>query len=238
MRWRAADPYPPPDDARELKILTYNIQQGYNEDGQKNFSEQLSLIRRINADVIGLQESDTNRIAGGNVDIVRYFADRLDMYSYYGPKVVPGTFGIALLSRYPIENPRTFYMYSEREQTATIVARINVGGKLFNIYVTHLGNGGPLIQQENFLAEIDGNDDVIAMGDFNFNPDSEQYQLTTQTLDDAWLQRWPDDVDDEGVHLDTRIDHIFVSPGTRIRDARYLLRPESDHPAMVIEIEW
>ncbi len=238
MRWRAPDPFPMPDEVRELKILTYNIQQGYSEYGQKNFAEQLSLIRRINADVIGLQESDTNRIAGGNVDIVRYFADRLDMYSYYGPKVVPGTFGIALLSRYPIENPRTFYMYSEREQTAAIVAQISVGGKPFNMYVTHLGNGGPLIQQENFLAEIDGNDDVIAMGDFNFNPDSEQYQLTTLTLDDAWLLRWPDDVDDEGVHLDKRIDHIFVSPGTRIHDARYLLRPESDHPAMVVEIEW
>jgi len=48
--------------------------------------------------LIGLQESDTNRISGGNSDIVRYFADRLDLYAYYGPKVVPGTFGIALLA--------------------------------------------------------------------------------------------------------------------------------------------
>jgi len=62
--------------------------------------------------------------------------------------------------------------------------------------------------------------------------------LTIQSLDDAWLLRWPDDVDDEGLHLDKRIDHIFVSPGTQIVDARYLLSPESDHPAMVVEIEW
>ncbi len=236
--WREPDPISLSSDQRELKILTYNIQQGYSEDGQKNFDGQLDLIRRIGADVIGLQESDTNRIAGGNADIVRYFADRLDMYSYYGPKVVPGTFGIALLSKYPIENPRTFYMYSEREQTATITAQITVGEQTFNIFVTHLGNGGPLIQQEHFLAEIIGKEDVIAMGDFNFNPDSEQYDLTIQSLDDAWLLRWPDDVDDEGLHLDKRIDHIFVSPGTQIVDARYLLSPESDHPAMVVEIEW
>jgi len=236
--WRTPDPIQPSGDQSELKILTYNIQQGYSEGGLKNFDGQLDLIRDVNADVIGLQESDTNRVAGGNADIVRYFAERLNMYSYYGPKVVPGTFGIALLSRYPIENPRTFYMYSEKEQTATIFAQITVGGKTFNIFVTHLGNGGPLIQEEHFLAEIVGKEDVIAMGDFNFNPDTEQYQLTTQTLDDAWLLRWPDDVDDEGVHLDKRIDHIFVSPGTQVLDARYLLSPASDHPAMEVEIEW
>ncbi|MBC8506197.1 MAG: endonuclease/exonuclease/phosphatase family protein [Anaerolineales bacterium] len=238
VKFREAELYSLPPDQRNLEILTYNIQQGYSESGQKNFKEQFSLIRKINADIIGLQESDTNRISGGNADIVRYFADRLNMYSYYGPKVVPGTFGIALLSRYPIENPRTFYMFSEAEQTATIVAQITVEDQTFNIFVTHLGNGGPLIQQEHFLTEIVGMENVIAMGDFNFNPESEQYQLTTQTLDDAWLIRWPDDVDDDGVHLDKRIDHIFVSPGTQIVDARYILSPASDHPAMVVEIEW
>ena len=236
--WRAPDPVQPLGDQDGLKILTYNIQQGYNEDGLKNFNGQLDLIREIDADIIGLQESDTNRIAGGNADIVRYFADRLHMYSYYGPKVVPGTFGIALLSKYPIENPRSYYMYSQLEQTAAIVAQIIVGGETFNVFVTHLGNGGPLIQQEHFLAEVVGKTNVIAMGDFNFNPDSEQYELTRQTLDDAWLLRWPEDVDDQGVHLEKRIDHIFVSPATQVLDARYLITPESDHPAMVVEIEW
>ena len=236
--WRAPNPVQPLGDQDELKILTYNIQQGYSEDGLKNFNGQLELIREVDADIIGLQESDTNRIAGGNADIVRYFADRLNMYSYYGPKVVPGTFGIALLSKYPIENPRTYYMYSELEQTAAIFAEIKVGDKVFNVFVTHLGNGGPLIQQEHFLAEIIGKGDVIAMGDFNFNPGTDQYELTTQMLDDAWLLRWPEDVDDEGVHLDKRIDHIFVSPGTQVLDSRYILSPASDHPAMVVEIEW
>jgi len=236
--WRRADPIPLPADQQAMKILTYNIQQGYSREGLKNIDGQLDLIRDLDADVIGLQESDTSRIAGGNADIVRYFADKLDMYSYYGPKVVPGTFGIALLSKYPIENPRTFYMYSEAEQTATITAQITVNGKTFEIFVTHLGNGGPIIQQEHFLAEVAGKGNVIAMGDFNFNPDSEQYLLTTQSLEDAWLLRCPDDVDDTGVHLDKRIDHIFVSPGTQITDARYLLSPESDHPAMMVEIEW
>jgi len=233
----AARPPAPPAQT-SLRVLTYNVQQGYSEDGQESLEGQLRVMRQLDADLIGLQESDTNRIAGGNMDLVRYFADRLDMYSYYGPKTVAGTFGIALLSRYPIENARTFYMASEGEQTATIAARVTVDGRTFNVFVTHLGNDGPLVQQEAILREVRGLANVIAMGDFNFRPDTEQYQRTVAVLDDAWLLRWPDGTDDEGHSFPRRIDHVFVSPGTVVRDARYWTGPESDHPALVVEVGW
>jgi endonuclease/exonuclease/phosphatase family metal-dependent hydrolase len=218
--------------------MTYNVQQGYSEEGLKNFDGQLALIRQQDPDIIGLQESDTNRIAGGNSDLVRYFADRLDMYSYYGPKTVPGTFGIALLSRYPIENPRTFYMLSLGEQTATLWAQVRVDGRVFNLFVTHLGNGGPIVQQGTILEEVRGVKNVILMGDFNFRPDTEQYRITAQVLDDAWLLRWPSGVDDQGLDPEQRIDHVFVTPGTQVLEARYLLSPASDHPAEVVETGW
>jgi endonuclease/exonuclease/phosphatase family metal-dependent hydrolase len=166
---------------------------------------------------------------------VRYLADRLDMYSYYGPKTVPGTFGIALLSRYPIEGARTFYMYSAGEQTATIAARVRVGEGSYNVYVTHLGNEGPIVQQEAVLEEI-APGHVILMGDFNFRPDTAQYRLTTDVLDDAWALKWPQGVDDEGRQYPRRIDHVFVSPGTNVLAARYYTEPESDHPALAVEI--
>jgi endonuclease/exonuclease/phosphatase family metal-dependent hydrolase len=169
---------------------------------------------------------------------VRYYADSLGFYSYYGPKVVPGTFGIALLSRYPIENPRTIYLYSAGEQTAAIAAQIAVGGKRFSIFVTHLGNDGPIVQQQALLQAIDGSVSVIAMGDFNFQPNGEQYRLTRTMLDDAWLLRWPQGVDDQGYDPRDRIDHIFVSPGTAIKETRFLTTPESDHPALLVKIGW
>jgi endonuclease/exonuclease/phosphatase family metal-dependent hydrolase len=198
----------------------------------KNYAGQLEIIRGINADIIGLQESDTNRIANGNADIVRYFTDDLNMYSYFGPKTVTGTFGIALLSRYPIENPRTFYMYSEGEQTAAIEAQISIGDKTFNIYVTHLGNGGPIIQQEQILGMLRGKENVILIGDFNFRPDTPQYQLTTSLLEDAWLIRWPGGDLNQGIDPLDRIDHTFISPGISVTDSRYIPDPVSDHPLM------
>ncbi len=221
-----------------LRVCTYNIQQGYDASGSKNYAGQLDVLRRVDADVIGLQESDTNRVAGGNADVIRYFADQLNLYSYYGPKTVPGTFGIALLSRYPIENARTFYMYSVGEQTATIAAQIRVGSEVLNVYVTHLGNDGPIVQQEAILSEVEARERVVLMGDFNFRPDSAQYRTTTRALDDAWLLRWPEGVDGRGRRFDRRIDHIFLSPGMTVSDAEYITDPESDHPALAVEIGW
>ncbi|MGC9522632.1 MAG: endonuclease/exonuclease/phosphatase family protein [Anaerolineae bacterium] len=217
-----------------LTVLTYNIQQGYGAEGERAAERQLALMREADADVIGLQESDTARITGGNVDLVRYFADGLDMYSYYGPPTTVGTFGIALLSRYPIEDARTFYMYSEGEQTATLSARIAVGETAYHVFVTHLGNGGPLVQQQAVLQIVAEKEDapVVLMGDFNFRPDTDQYALTTSALDDAWLRRWPDGVDDAGVRPEKRIDHVFVSPGLAVEDVRYIDDPASDHPAV------
>ncbi len=233
-----ARPVTQPTPKTTLKILTYNIQQGYSEAGLKNLDGQLDLIRSVDADVIGLQECDTNRISGGNSDVVRYMADRLDMYSYYGPKTVPGTFGIALLSKYPIENPETFYMYSIGEQTATIEAQISVGGRTFNVFVTHLGNGGPIVQQEQILESLQHKEHIILMGDFNFRPVTDQYKLTTEMLDDSWVLRWSPDIDEREIDPSDRIDHIFVSPGTTVVDSQYLTDPQSDHPAMTTEIEW
>ncbi len=229
-----ARPAVPAEVKPTLKILTYNIQQGYSVDGQKNIDGQLAVMREINADVIGLSETDTNRISGGNDDIVRYFADKLNMYSYYGPKVVQGTFGIALLSKYPISNPRTFYMYSLGEQTATIEAQITAGETTFNLFVTHLGSGGPLVQQKALLAETEGKSNVILMGDFNFQPDTQVDRVTTTVLDDAWLLKY---VDDEVCNPLSRIDYFFVSPSMAIADVQYLESPASDHPPVIIEIQ-
>ena len=226
-----------------LTVFTYNIQQGYNDEGERNFDGQLNYIRRMSPDIIGLQESDTARIAGGNADIISYFANHLDMYSYYGPSNVTGTFGIALLSRFPIENPKTYYLFSIGEQVAVIEADITVAGETFKIYVTHLGNGGPIFQMRQMLELMREQSNIIAMGDFNFRPYEDQYRITTAELNDSyqvaqtktipslWGETKPFDIDE-------RIDHIFISEGLNVPYLEYLTQPESDHPGLFAEIGW
>ena len=223
-----------PSPAKRLRVVTYNIQQGYDAGGKRAYLQQMETIRGYKPDLVGLQESDVARFSGGNGDVVRTIAEGLDMYAYYGPKTVTGTFGIALLSRYPLENPQTFYMYSLGEQTAAISADISVNDVKFHILVTHLGNGGPIIQQQQVLQELTGKQNVIAMGDFNFRPSTEQYALTTQTLDNAWVLAGSPLT--AGLDPERLIDHIFVSPGTTVTSAEYIVSPVSDHPGLLVEI--
>jgi endonuclease/exonuclease/phosphatase family metal-dependent hydrolase len=218
-----------------IRVFTYNIQQGYDDPGEQNFEDQIKLIRSKSPDILGLQECDTARIAGGNVDVVAYFADRLNMYSYYGPSPVTGTFGIALLSRYPIENPKTYFLYSKGEQVAVIEADITIDGQSHKVYVTHLGNSGPIFQIREMLDLMRGQAHVIAMGDFNFRHYEEQYALATAEYDDAYIiaekQVVPANLD-----IEDRIDHVFVTPGTLVHYVEYLPKGESDHPALYVEI--
>jgi len=232
-----AHPTPPSGESSDtIRVFTYNIQQGYDDPGEQNFEDQIKLIQSKSPDILGLQESDTARIAGGNVDVVAYFTDRLNMYSYYGPSPVTGTFGIALLSRYPIENPKTYFLYSKGEQVAVIEADINIGGTTHKVYVTHLGNRGPIFQIRQMLDLMRGQDNVIAMGDFNFRPYEEQYALTIAEYDNAYdhaeEKKAPDSLD-----IEERIDHVFVTPGTPIQYVEYLPKGESDHPALYVEIK-
>jgi endonuclease/exonuclease/phosphatase family metal-dependent hydrolase len=224
------------DSAQGLRVMTYNIQQGYDTRGEKAYAQQLALIRAQTPDILGLQESDTARIANGSGDVVRYLSDGLDMHAYYGPTTVTGTFGIALLSRYPIEDPRTFFMYSKGEQTAAILATIRVDGQAYTVLVTHLGSGGPLIQQQQVLERLTGQSNVIAMGDFNFNPSKEQYSQTVAEFNDAWAIAGEQIMPPQDFDISRRIDHVFLSPNLRASRATYLAEGPSDHPALVVEI--
>lgn len=236
-----AHPVTPEEEVTSLRFLTYNIQQGVDDKATKNYDGQLELIRQIDADIIGLQE--TSKIAG-NSDPVSYFANKLNLYSYYGPKGVTGTTGVALLSKYPIRNPKTFYHFSEnvdRKQTANIEAEITVQGNTFTVYVTHTFGrmSAKSILQQDVLTRAVGKSNVIFMGDFNFRPNDEPYILTTATLNESWVIAESSYVDDSSgkiFNVSRRIDMIFVSNGITVTQCQYITDPQSDHPAYWADI--
>jgi len=124
-------------------------------------------------------------------------------------------------------------MYSEGEQTACIQAEITINSRKLNVFVTHLGNGGPVIQQEQVLDEVNGHDDVILMGDFNFRPNTTQYNKTVVILKDSWESAASSSLGDipKDFKPEKRIDHIFVSNKTDVSKCVYFGAQNSDHPA-------
>lgn len=227
-----------------LVLMTYNIQQANDSSGSKSYQQQLALIQEVSPDILALQESDSARISLNNNDYVRYYASKLGYYSYYGPKTVSGTYGTAILSRFPLQNPHTVFSYSDQDEIGTAVAEIEIDGRRFTIFNVHPDGSDTamLAFARTLLAQAEGKANVIALGDFNLRADEVAYQLVDEVYTNAWLRAYPSGISDDGLDMSAGkpIDHIFFSPHLNVRNPVYLLAPESatDHPAHWAEVYW
>jgi endonuclease/exonuclease/phosphatase family metal-dependent hydrolase len=227
-----------------LRVMTFNTQQSNDESAEKSYKAQLDLMRQVSPDIIALQETDSTRISLNNNDYVRYFADGLRYYSYFGPKTVTGTFGTAILSRFPLENTRTSFMYSDVDETGVTEAEVEVGGLRFTIYNVHpdSSDSAMLSFGQTLLKRSEDKPYVIALGDYNLRDYEEPYQLIDSVLTNAWTSIYPAEISPDGVDMsgENRIDHIFLSPNLRASNPTYILPPESatDHPVHWADILW
>ena len=234
-------------NTKTITVCTYNMQVGSEDEGDRNWQDPIAFLRKVDADIVGLQESDAARPSGGNVDVARLFADALGYHAYYGPNAISGTFGTAILSRYPLTNLRTHFTYSTVDETGTAMADIEVGGLRVGLFNNH--PAGPLDVMEshakNLVSAYAGYDHIISVGDYNSRQTSSPYAIVTAVLDDSWLRLNPTGVGTvhprlrgdlpEGAELDMtrRIDHIFITPDIEVLESYYVPTPDSetDHPA-------
>ena len=240
LAWELRPKAQDPSGVDTLIVMTYNIQQGVDVYGEKNYDNQLAIIEEVNPDIIGLQECDTARMTHGSSDVVRYFANRLNYYSFYGPRTVTGTYGAAVLSRYPIINAKTFFTYSNVDEIGTTEVQIRVGATTFNVYVNHPAGSDDAFSahMQALMDRISGKTNVISMGDFNTENDTIYYDMSVALLQDTWVNATLRDVDGTIFDLAERIDHIFVSTTFTVLETRYINVPESDHPAVWTKIQF
>ncbi len=231
-------------DKSSLLVMTYNIQQANDDFGERSYEAQLELIRQVAPDVLALQESDSTRVSLNNNDYARYYAGKLGYYSYFGPKTVTGTYGTALLSKYPLQNARTIFTFSDQDEVGTTAAEIEAGGRRFAIYNVHPdGSDTAMLVFARTLLELSKDQPyVIALGDYNLRDYEEAYQLVDGVYTNAWTSVYPSEISPDGVDMsgENRIDHIFFSPSLNVRNPVYVLPPESatDHPVHWAEIFW
>jgi endonuclease/exonuclease/phosphatase family metal-dependent hydrolase len=241
---RTARPQLADPNKTSLIVMTYNIQEANDGFGQRSYDRQLALIQKISPDILALQESDSARISLDNNDYVRYYASQLGYYSYYGPTTVTGTFGTAILSKYPLQNTRSVFTFSDTDEIGTAEAEIEVNGHRFIIYDVH-PDGSDTVKMIFVNSLIDrsrGQTDVIALGDYNLRDYEEAYQRMADVYVNAWTSVYPSKIGADGIDMsgENRIDHIFISTSLMVRDVFYILPPVSatDHPVHWAEIFW
>src|SRR6476620_7354050 len=93
-----------------LRIITYNIHHAGppTKPGTIDIDAIVSTLKKYPSDLVALQEVDVNTKRSGNVNEAKLIAEGLGM-QYYFAKAIDydgGEYGIALLSKLPLENTK------------------------------------------------------------------------------------------------------------------------------------
>ncbi|KAE9369571.1 calcofluor white hypersensitive protein-like protein [Stipitochalara longipes BDJ] len=128
---------------KDDKILTagiWTIHFSLDNDMWSSEYRMRDVIKELELDVIGLLESDLQRIIMGNRDTTQFLAEDLGMYVDYGPGPNKHTWGAALLSKFPIVNSTHHLLPSPVGELApAIEATLDVYGEMIDVFVFHSG---------------------------------------------------------------------------------------------------
>ncbi|KAL2753233.1 hypothetical protein ACRALDRAFT_1065427 [Sodiomyces alcalophilus JCM 7366] len=140
MRFPTNDykPYHPED--RLITAGMWTIHFSLDNDMWSSEYRMRDLIKELELDVVGLVESDNQRIIMGNRDSTQLLAEDLGMYVDYGPGPDKHTWGSALLSKFPILSSQHHLLPSPVGELApAISATLDVYGREVDVFVFHSG---------------------------------------------------------------------------------------------------
>jgi endonuclease/exonuclease/phosphatase family metal-dependent hydrolase len=184
----------------DLKVVTWNIERG------SAYDAILSVIHRLDPDVLLLQEVDRDCRRTGYRNVAAALAAALDMnwvaageFQELG-EARPGTpaiTGQAILSKFPIEEAATLRFKAQDRwrwsinpvqprRGGRIAVKAQTGGLI--VYNTHIESGGNEPLQQKQMAEIladqarlAGGTPVLVAGDFNNGPLLHSISLSSLT---------------------------------------------------------
>ncbi|MCA1555011.1 MAG: endonuclease/exonuclease/phosphatase family protein, partial [Chloroflexi bacterium] len=183
----------------QLRIMTYNIKSG------RFHADALDAIARVieaqSPDVLGLQEVDEGTTRTTPSAQTDWLTRRLRMHGLFAPAMDlhGGQYGIALLSRFPIEAHERRLLYrpnypdaaqrprhdsEQRVMLGAIITGIGdreKGNCAFKVIVTHLGltpdqRTVQIREMADFAAAWHGDLPTVIMGDFNCLPDAPELE--------------------------------------------------------------
>jgi len=151
-----------PHHAPEKSITAgiWTIHFGLDNGMWSSEKRMADLIRETELDVVGLLESDLQRIIMGNRDSTQYISEELGMWVDQGPGPNKHTWGCALLSKFPIINSTHHLLPSPVGELAPAIhATIDAYGELVDVFVFHSGQEEDPEDrrlQSEYLAELMG----------------------------------------------------------------------------------
>jgi len=127
---------------REIRIASYNIHRCIGGDGRCDPSRIAAVLREIGADVIALQEVDSEHWGEGGGDQLAVLAAATGYEPVAGPtlKSSGGHYGNAILTRLPLRSVRRHDLsVVGREPRGAIDAELDATAGSLRVVATHLG---------------------------------------------------------------------------------------------------
>ncbi|MBC8274945.1 MAG: endonuclease/exonuclease/phosphatase family protein [Chloroflexi bacterium] len=228
-----------------VRIMTYNLHNGFNTKGKLNMEEIAQVIERNNPDIVALQEVSRGWVISGRVDMLAWLSWRLNMPYVFGP-TADQFWGNAILSRYPILAyskhdlpPRDLFILR-----GFITALIDLGNdqqiKVINTHFHHLEGQSDIrqLQSQTILDFLTGLSSTILLGDLNAEPtDRETTMFFRANLRDTAAYMDPElayTFASDNPHQ--RIDYIWISYDLKAMDVQVPLSTASDHLPIVAVI--
>ncbi len=175
----------------ELRVMTFNIQSG-----ARGLERVAQVIRAAVPDVVALQEVDVGSTRAKGLDQTAELS-RLTGLKYRAhfrtTDLFGGAYGIAVLSRFPLEALAQYPLPVPRgaEPRTLAHAVMEVDGREVSVYLTHLirrpFNGNTRVRQSAYVARLLAQDarPKLLMGDLNDGPDSRSTRLLRRGLRDV-----------------------------------------------------
>jgi endonuclease/exonuclease/phosphatase family metal-dependent hydrolase len=254
-------PPPPPvttTTGTTLKVLQWNIQQGWTTNGKPNLDLVVAWVVKMNPDVISFNE--IMHYESATADHVKIIADKLkaktgQTWSYKWVQkwgAVSGE-GEAVMSRLPFVSTASYLLPVQRSVAEALVM---VNGRAVNVFSTHLDANSTTYRLSQIAAlkpfATTFAQQRIIMGDFNAWPGTSEYGNMTKDFHDGWAEALKISTavayadNPNGNTRRSRIDYVWYSMGAtslvlkkaQVFDTRDAagVRP-SDHNPLVATFE-
>lgn len=239
-----------------VRVLTYNIHAGKDASQQPNIAQVAALIDSLDADIVMLQEVDRRTTRAGGADHFAELENLTGMHAAFGKSLdyQGGDYGIAVLSRWPIDSATTVQLKVEPPQERSGVShepRVGLHAVVrapfgpLHVLNTHIDAGGPGTYRKQevvgLLARIRNavpeTDPIVFGGDLNARPNTDEIGAVSLALADAFAVCGEGPGETFPAHLpDRRIDYVFFRQA-RCLHARVPETRASDHRPLLVTLE-
>ncbi|MFK7909411.1 MAG: endonuclease/exonuclease/phosphatase family protein [Akkermansiaceae bacterium] len=174
--------------AKELKVVSYNIHHGKGMDGKLDLKRIADVIRKEKPDLVALQEVDINVPRSGNIDQAKKLAELLGMHHAFGKTIDldGGQYGNAVLSKFPIKKSTVHKLPGPGEARVVLEVLIEIDGAFISfasIHFHHKDREARMLQAMAMNGALHPRKHpLIVAGDFNAKPDSR----TMKMIKESW----------------------------------------------------